>query len=260
MCSEHRIAALKLPYGVVFTRSFCKVWASKVEMRLARPSMRARRVALARRFVAACRRDGRPGLALRHTRFLTAVPIGFASTVSKPVACWRSQSSHSSSDSALGELYRPRRLSRGACTCRVKSSHLRCAALARDLGSHASPLQHRLTAGQTCAERNSVIRLGGGDGASARNAHVLPPRRRGARRRDRPLRDGRGPLRDRCARSSPDVGRARGPRVCPRAAQICDKQRTGEPDARRRRLGRAQDHVAAADGVRAVGRGDGVCG
>ena len=241
------------------SRSFCKLWASKVEMRLARESMRARRVVLARRFVATTRRDGATGLALRHTRFLTACAIGFASAASKPAACWRSLSSHSSSDSALGELYRPRRLSRGACTCRVKSSHLRCAARARDLAAQAAPLQHRLTPGQLCAARNSVGRLGGGDGASARNAHVLPPRRRGARRRDRTLRDGRGPLRDRCTSSTVNVGRPRGPRVCPRAAQICDKQRASFPDARRRRLGRPKDHVAAADGVRAFRRGNGNC-
>ena len=189
---------------------------------------------------------GRPGLALRHTRFLTAAPIGFASAASKPAACWRSLSSHSSSDSALGDLYRPRRLSRGACTCRVKSSHLRCAALARDLGAQASPLQHRLTAGQPALRETRI--------------YVLPPRRRGARRRDRPLRDGRGPLRDGSPGRVIDLGRPRWKSVCPRAAAIGDKPRTYQSNPRRRRLGRPKDHVAKADGVRAVGRGDGHCG
>ena len=43
-------------------------------------------------------------------------PSALRALAKRPAACWRSLSSHSSSDSALGELYRPPRLSRGACT------------------------------------------------------------------------------------------------------------------------------------------------
>ena len=61
MCSEHRIAALKLPYGVVFVSLLLQGWAMQVEIRLARERIHWKGAFLARRFVAARRRDGTTG-------------------------------------------------------------------------------------------------------------------------------------------------------------------------------------------------------
>ena len=151
---------------------------------------------------------------LKHTRV--------SSLFAQPVAVYERYASLPLVLTCLGEPSELRQQRCGICIAaqrfsrRVSLKESNRVASGRAAPAQASPLQHRLTAGQTCAAR-SVKRLSAEAQSGARNSTlVLPPRRRGARRRDRPLRDGRGPLRDGSPGRVIDLGRPRWKSVCAR--------------------------------------------